>query len=125
MADDFDRMLENWARWLFGDTVQSLVAISSIYHLGPKPPRYGNTMPIINGEAIDLDRAIRRLARRHQQTLEVEMQDWLYPTKILKARRCGVCVRTYQTRIEEAKLLAKREYYQACEKVVANLPIAC
>lgn len=123
--DDFDRMLDNWARWLFGGTVQSQVAISSIYRIGPRPPRYGNTMPMINGEAIDVDKAIRRLPRRYQQTLEVEMQDWLFPTKELKARRCGVCVRTYQTRIEDAKLMAKREYYQACEKVLARLPISC
>lgn len=123
--DDFDRMLDNWARWMFGDTQQSMVNISSIYRLGPRPPRYGNTMPIINGEAIDLDKAIKRLHLRLQEVLKVEVQEWIYPTQELKARRLSVCVKTYKLRLEDAKLMAKREYYQRCEKVLHKVPIHC
>ena len=123
--DDFDRMLDNWARWLFGGTNVSAFSISCIYRIGPRPPRYGNTSPIINGEAIDLDRAIKRLPNRYQQVLLIEVQDWLYPTQALKAKRCAVCLNTYKTRLEQAKSHAKREYYQACEKVRANLTVSC
>lgn len=115
--DDFDRMLENWARWLFGSSSESLSCISNIYQAGPRPPRGGNVMPTINGEAIDLDKAIRRLHIRYQSVLKIEVQDWLYPTQALKASRCAMSVPTFKKSLDQAKEMAKREYYQACEKV--------
>lgn len=121
--DDFDRMLDNWARWLFGDEQKSRVSLSGIYNLGPRPPRYGNTMPIINGEAIDLDKAIKRLSTRDQEILKIYIQDWLYPTDMLKAKRLAVCLNTYKSRLEQAKSGAKREYYRRTEKNVAGLTV--
>lgn len=123
--DDFDRMLQNWARWLNGGEQRGGIAPFPAYNLGPRPPRYGNTMPMINGEAVDLDKAIKRIPKRYQQSLEVDTQDWLYPTQVLKARRCGVCVKTYKARLDDAKAMAKREYYQPRKIVNAGVPILC
>lgn len=62
--DDMDRRLDNWARWYLSGHQSNRV--SSIYRQGShdgRSRRYNETpMPVINGEAIETDTAIGRIA---------------------------------------------------------------
>ncbi|MDA8095574.1 MAG: hypothetical protein M0T84_17035 [Betaproteobacteria bacterium] len=121
--DDLERMLENWARWKFSPGVGRAGSPFPIYNLGPKPPRYGNTMPVINGEAIDMDSAINSLQDRYKRALAIQ---YLWgDDQESKAKRCGCCVRTFRDRLILAKELARAAYWRAHEKnPCQHLPVS-
>lgn len=63
--DDIERRLSNWARWYWSGGLvgsRSGGTTSSIYLQGPRGRRADVAMPVIDGEAIDTDNAVNRLA---------------------------------------------------------------
>lgn len=61
VVDDLERRLENWARWSGGAGVGAF-GVASIYGFGAFTSHYSDeAMPVINGEALDTETAIRKL----------------------------------------------------------------
>jgi hypothetical protein len=111
MDADVDRMLENWARWKVSDGWRGANTISSLYNLGPKSPRSDNIMPILNGEAEDLDRIIEAMQDIRLKRVIIITYQW-GGSQDTKAHRCGCCVNTYKSRLDKAKQHIISEKYK-------------
>lgn len=119
---DLVRKLENWARWKLGDECFGGLSPYPIYNLGPRPPRADPGMPMLNGEALDMDEVIKELPERYKLVVETEYcKPWLAQSK--RAWRCGCCVNTYKTRLIEAKLRIKSGLYRLHEKYACKLTV--
>lgn len=111
MDHEIERMLENWARWKVSGGWGGANTISSLYHLGPRSPRSGNVIPILNGEAEDMDRIIEGLADVRLKRAIVIQYQW-GGAQETKARRCGCCVNTFKDRLDKAKQMILSEKYR-------------
>jgi hypothetical protein len=116
MDHEIERMLENWARWKVSGGWGGANTVSSLYNLGPRSPRSGNVIPILNGEAEDLDRIIEGLADVRLKRVIVIQYQW-GGAQEGKARRCGCCVNTFKARLEKAKQMILSEKYRRSDVV--------
>jgi hypothetical protein len=107
--EDIVRLLTNWAEWMARDRHPKKCS-SLIYNLGPKPPHYGNTFPIIDGEAQDVDRIVGTLPVRYQRPLQMHYgQPWRSDRS--KANGCYCCLNTYKARLNDAHALFAQAWY--------------
>ena len=107
--DEIVRMLANWALWLACDLNPGL-SHSSIYTIGPDGPRAGNTVPILSGEAEDVDSIITHLPIRYHQPLRMHYC-WPGRSDRSKASACRCSLNTYKGRLHEAHLLFSQAWY--------------
>lgn len=68
IESEIERMLDNWARWSSGGGLAAHCAVS-VYDLGGRGSRAATTMPVIDGEALDIDGIVRGLKFEHEQVL--------------------------------------------------------
>lgn len=93
------RRMTNWARWKVGGASIEL-AMSSAYDLEARGRREAVSVPLMNGEALDVDRAVHDLPG--ELVLVVE-QHWLKRGSVgRKAKRCGCAISTFYRRLEDA-----------------------
>lgn len=107
--DELVRLLSNWALWLAGGQ-RSGGSPYPAYNLAPRPPRYGNVMPILSGEAEDVDHVILTLGVRYQQPLRMHYC-WPGRSDRSKASSCSCCLNTYKARLKEAHVLFSQAWY--------------
>jgi hypothetical protein len=117
---DTERMMVNWALWRSGSLTG--VAVSGAYELEARG-RYEETpMPLINGEACEVDQAVARLDAPLKLAVE---EYWLRTGPVVdKARRCGCEAKTLYRRLDRAheSIKAFREERQrASERARAEL----
>lgn len=101
MAIDADttRMMTNWARWRDGSGMGGC-AITAAYDLEARGRREEVSVPLINGEAVDVDGAVGLLRPELKQAV---VQWWCKGGTIeRKAKVCGCWPKTLYNRIEEA-----------------------
>ena len=67
--DDLERRLQNWARWTADAGPYSTARISIVYSGGARGRRAEPSMPLISGEAVELDMLIGRLSTSHRDAL--------------------------------------------------------
>jgi hypothetical protein len=109
------RLLENWAMWHAGGNGSSARSPFPAYNLAAPGPRAGNVIPVLNGEAEDVDAVLRVLPVRFQQPLRM-YYCWPGRSDRSKANSCACCVNTYKTRLDQAHDLFARAWYARAEK---------
>jgi hypothetical protein len=106
-----ERLMHNWAAWKSGSSIS--VAVSSAFALEARGRREAVSMPLINGEASDVDQAVDALPADLHQVVVVHWLDQLADrqgrarkargaTFEQRARSCGCTVPTYYRRLEAA-----------------------
>jgi hypothetical protein len=105
------RLLTNWAMWLAGGRMSSSSPYPA-YNLAPPGPHYGNVMPVLNGEAHDVDTIlVRDLPQRYQQAIRI-YYCWPELADAVKARKCACSLNTYKDRVDEAHRLFSQAWYR-------------
>ena len=93
-----ERVMTNWARWRTGALVG--LSVSGAYQLEAKGPRAETPIPIINGEAVEVDQAVQSLDAPLKGAVE---EYWLRSGPVVDmARRLGCGVTTLYRRLERA-----------------------
>jgi hypothetical protein len=98
---DYERRMRNWALWRSGGADLMWLSLSNIYDMGPRAPRLGNVMPILQGEAEDVDEAVRSLAEELQRAVVLWYVRQLEPERMRKALRCRR--ESVQERLDQAR----------------------
>jgi len=106
---DLVRLLTNWAMWLAGGSRTDSSPYPA-YNLAPRPPRYGNVMPVLTGEAEDVDHVIGELPIRYQQPLRMHYC-WPGRSDRSKAKSCSCSLNTYKSRLNESHRLFSQAWY--------------
>ncbi len=117
--DDIVRMLENWARWLSGDrrrNSDSDISPFPAYNLAPRPPRAGNVLPTLLGEAEEVNAVIVSLTHRYQHPLRMNYC-WPDTADRVNAKRCSCCLNTYKERLNTAHTLFAQAWYARKNRV--------
>jgi DNA-directed RNA polymerase specialized sigma24 family protein len=92
-------MMLNWARWTH-DGASIDVAMSGAYTLEARGTRADASMPLLNGEALDVDKAVRALKA---ELLAVVKEHWLRKGSARqKAKKCRCAIATFYRRLDEA-----------------------
>jgi DNA-directed RNA polymerase specialized sigma24 family protein len=90
--------MTNWARWKSGVSIG--VAVSSAFDLEARGRREAASIPLLNGEASDVDSAVDALPR---ELHDVVIEHWLKKGTVEKhARSCRCGVTTYYQRLSHA-----------------------
>ena len=98
IAAETERMMRNWARWKTGAPIG--VSSSSAYELEGRGRREEVSIPLLNGEAIDVDKAVHDLPGWLHEAV---WQYWIRGGSVEeKARRCHCAVKTLYRRLDEA-----------------------
>ncbi len=119
---DLERKLENWARWRLGDFRQGAISPFPAYNLGPRPPRAAPDVPLLGGEAMDIEEIVNKhLQPRHQHVIVINYL-WAWLTQEKKAQRCGVSINTFKARLVDARLKVKCELFILHEKYESMRP---
>lgn len=91
------RLMENWAAWRRGDSISC--AVSAAYREAIRDT-YDTPLPLINGEALDVDKAIGRLEQHLQKAVE---EFWVRRGQQHQiARACGCSMRAVYRRLDQA-----------------------
>lgn len=116
-SDEVVRLLTNWAMWMAGDHASPRSPFPA-YNLAMPGPRAGNVIPVLNGEAEDVDRVIGALPLRYQQPLHMH---YLWPGRSdrSKADACTCCLNTYKARLDESHRLFQQQWYGRCTAIYA------
>jgi hypothetical protein len=102
--EDLERALKNWARWVVSDKSALHSSFPTEKRVeGPRP--YDAPIPIINGEAVEMDAIVEALPVRYAEVIRVWYVQELDP--VVAARRCRI--QTVYNRLEEAWALIRRE----------------
>lgn len=108
--EETHRLMSNWAAWQSGASIS--LALSGAYALEARGRRAEMCMPLLNGEALDVDRAVEQLDLSLHQVIR---EQWLRGgTAVQKARACRCHVDTFYKRLDVAhahirSYLAERE----------------
>lgn len=93
-----ERMMLNWAMWRSGSLTG--VAVTGAYELEARGRREETPIPLINGEACEVDEEVQLLDAALKMALE---EYWLRTGPLVdKARRCGCGLATLYRRLERA-----------------------
>lgn len=93
-----NRLMQNWALWRSGSLTG--VPSSGAYELEGRGSRAELPMPLINGDAVEIDQAVGQLDAPLKLAVE---EYWLRAGSIEeKARRCGCEARTLYRRLDRA-----------------------
>lgn len=100
--EDLERALRNWARWVVsgGSTLCSGFPLAELASHGTRSEA---PIPIMNGEAVELDIIIGSadlVPVRYAEVLRVHYV-WEFEPPAA-ARRCRCCIKTYYNRLEKA-----------------------
>ena len=89
------RLMQNWAQWRSGASIS--VAVSSAFDLEARGRREAVSVPLLNGEAVDVDSAVEALPT---DLHVVVIEHWLKKGTAEKhARECGCGLTTYWKRL--------------------------
>lgn len=92
------RMMTNWARWKTGAPIG--LAVSSAYELEARGRREEMSIPLLNGEALDVDQGVDLLPK---QVSLVVAEYWLRQGTIRqKLHRCRCSSKTFYLRLRQA-----------------------
>jgi DNA-directed RNA polymerase specialized sigma24 family protein len=95
---DTQRMMNNWACWRSGVLIGT--PISGAYDLEARGLREETSMPLLNGEALDVEAAVRQLPH---ELHAVVCEYWLRNgSSAQKARKCRCAAKTFYRRLEQA-----------------------
>lgn len=98
IAAETERLMRNWARWKTGAPIG--LAVSSAYELEGRGRREEAPVPLLNGEAMDTEKAVLDLPGDLFHVVELH---WLKRGTIAeKARRCHCSEATYYRRLDDA-----------------------
>lgn len=102
-AVEIERLLGNWQRYRLGAGGFGGLGAYAAYQLEQRGPRAESVMPLLAGEAADVDRLMRdgQIERKH-----VIVLDLLYLTTLPDhacAKKAGVSTRTWYRHIQAAK----------------------
>lgn len=104
--EDLERALRNWARWV----VSSRADLHSAFPLAEiqgRGRRAEASIPVINGEAVEMDSIIEGLPVRYVEVIRVWYVEEFPPEAA--ARRCRCCPQTIYNRLETAWGMIARE----------------
>jgi len=108
--EDVVRMLTNWAMWLAGDTRHGSRSPFPAYNLAAPGPRAGNVIPVLSGEAEDVNTVISTLPLRYQRPLQMHYC-WPGRSDRSKAAACACALNTYKDRLDHAHELFAQAWY--------------
>ena len=105
------RLMTNWARWKSGAGIS--VATSSAFNLEARGRREATSIPLLNGEASDVDHAVDALPPDLHKVIAVHWLDEFidrrgktrraqHANEQQRARACGCAPSTYWTRLKHA-----------------------
>lgn len=93
-----ERLMRNWARWKLGAPIG--LALTGAYELEARGRREESSIPLLNGEAGDVDQGVELLPEELRQIVRAY---WLGKgTTEEKARRARCALRTFWRRLEHA-----------------------
>jgi hypothetical protein len=101
--DDLERMLLNWQAWIFGTQKNPLgFGLSALARMGVRSGRRNPGIPVMLGDALDIDAAIERLPPRYRRAVKLA---YLWPdrTDELRALACGISRPTFVDWLNEGK----------------------
>lgn len=94
------RLMENWARWRIVGGGLDGMPLSGAYALEAPGRREEVSIPLLNGEAIDVDHVVRELL---PELKTVVHEYWCrVGGDAVKARKCGCSLSTFRRRLDEA-----------------------
>ncbi len=104
--EDLERALRNWARWVVssGADLHSAFPLAEIQGRGRRAEA---SIPIINGEAVEMDSIIEAMPVRYMEVIRVWYVRELPPAAA--ARRCRCCLQTIYNRLETAWSIIHQE----------------
>lgn len=114
-SDDVVRMLSNWAMWLAGDYRPGSRSPFPAYNLAAPGPRAGNVIPVLCGEAEDVNAVILKLPLRYQRPLQMHYC-WPGRSDRSKAAACVCSLNTYKARLDHAHALFSEAWYSRASK---------
>lgn len=123
--DEIDRLLENWARWkITGSSHGRSLSPYPIYNLAiiDRQARR-DYVPILNGEAEDIDAIIKDLPPRYARAIN-EYYLWT-GTIDHKARRLNVCENTFRTWLAKGKELIREQRSYLAKKKHCAIEVFC
>lgn len=108
MAAETERLMRNWARWRSGVPIG--LAVSGAYDLEAPGRREETPIPLLNGEAVDVEEGVQALPTELKLVVYVHWLDrdlqekWIggKATTDRRARRCRCAVATYYRRLGHA-----------------------
>jgi hypothetical protein len=103
------RLLSNWALWVSGSNRRKASPYPA-YNLAPPSARYINMIPVLNGDAEDVDHVIGTLDARYQKPLQMHYC-WPGRSDRSKAAACTCCLNTYKLRLDRAHRLFIQGWY--------------
>jgi hypothetical protein len=112
-GDEIVRLLNNWAMWQAGGSNGGESSFPA-YRLAAPGPRFGNVMPVLSGEAEDVNKVILTLQVRYQQPLRMHYC-WPGRSDRSKALACNCCLNTYKSRLDDAHYLFAQAWYRRNE----------
>lgn len=93
-----ERRMRNWARWRLGVPIG--LAVSGAYDLEAPGRREETSIPLLNGEAMDVDKAVDELP---EDLKAVVKEYWLRNgTVTQKAKACRCAIATFYRRLHQA-----------------------
>lgn len=94
-----ERLMRNWSRWKSGVPIG--LAVSSAYELEARGRREEVSIPLLNGEAMEVDRAVEALPG---ELKDVIRRHWLQAGGTIRqrAKACRCAVATYYRRLHQA-----------------------
>lgn len=99
--DELERRLANWWRWIHQRETATDIAPSPTWRLAPRGRRSESTIPLLLGEALDTDGALKRIPKDQAAAL-VAAYCWT-GRRVDQARRLRIRVRRYYDLIAAAE----------------------
>lgn len=109
LNEDVERMLNNWALWRVGGGPNGVGYATTDYSLEGRGRRAELAMPVINGEAIDVDNLVERLPFEQRQALHARYLGELLRDAEAVARKAGIRIPASYTVAQVARLLRTSE----------------
>lgn len=110
---EIQQIMNNWALWCAGGAAADGISMTNAYDLAGRGRRDAKATTLLNGEAVDVDAAVRALP---DDLRAVIVERWLKKGSAEQhAARCGCSVSTYYRRLDagheriRALLRAKRD----------------
>lgn len=117
--EELERLLRNWAAWRMGAERGGGIPPSPAYSLVPPSPRYESRVPVLSGDAEEVDRIVvgpPGLDVKLREVLEVHYMQAEQPIRA-RVAACGCANETYYNRLEQARALVRAALNQRARAV--------
>lgn len=110
--EELERLLKNWAAWRLSANKMGGIPPSPAYSLVPPSPRYESRIPVLAGDAEEMDRIIvgpPGIPLRYQKVLQMHYL-WSHQPERWRVANCTCSRSVYFERLAHARGLVRAEF---------------